>query len=179
MVNWETCGHGKSIDRLWCVGGLRRRVDWIGQRNQIDAAKAAGVKHVVVVGSRGGTNPGNALNNIGGRASLRHPPHHAPLALLPPPMGHRSRSDLALLSVSSNPPAAAAQISCCGSARPSSTSSTAVRKCRRKNEIPDTPALCSAFSLVALKSCPSGAHVTAAHCLAPLPSDAPKAPLLR
>ncbi|XP_048546072.1 uncharacterized protein At2g37660, chloroplastic-like isoform X2 [Triticum urartu] len=29
------------------------QVDWIGQKNQIDAAKAAGVKHIVLVGSMG------------------------------------------------------------------------------------------------------------------------------
>ncbi|KAI8556647.1 hypothetical protein RHMOL_Rhmol05G0270400 [Rhododendron molle] len=40
-------------------------VDWIGQKNQIDAAKAAGVKHIVLVGSMGGTNPNHPLNNLG------------------------------------------------------------------------------------------------------------------
>lgn len=33
-------------------------IDWQGQRNQIDAAKAAGVKHVVLVSSMAGTKPG-------------------------------------------------------------------------------------------------------------------------
>lgn len=41
------------------------QVDWIGQKNQIDAAKAAGVKHVVLVGSMGGTNPNHPLNSLG------------------------------------------------------------------------------------------------------------------
>jgi len=40
-------------------------VDWLGAKNQIDAAKAAGVKHFVFVGSMGGTQPGNFLNTIG------------------------------------------------------------------------------------------------------------------
>lgn len=41
-------------------------VDWIGQKNLIDAAKRAGKDvHVVVCGSMGGTNPNNPLNNIG------------------------------------------------------------------------------------------------------------------
>lgn len=41
------------------------QVDWIGQKNQIDAAKAAGVKQIVVVGSMGGTNPNHPLNSLG------------------------------------------------------------------------------------------------------------------
>ncbi|XP_074578911.1 uncharacterized protein At5g02240-like [Curcuma longa] len=41
------------------------QVDWIGQKNQIDAAKAVGVKQIVLVGSMGGTDINNPLNNIG------------------------------------------------------------------------------------------------------------------
>lgn len=41
------------------------QVDWLGQKAQIDAAKAAGVKHVVVISSMGGTDPTNALNKLG------------------------------------------------------------------------------------------------------------------
>jgi len=41
------------------------QVDWIGQKNQIDAAKAAGVKHIVLVGSMGGTNVNHPLNSLG------------------------------------------------------------------------------------------------------------------
>ncbi|WOL20359.1 hypothetical protein Cni_G29164 [Canna indica] len=41
------------------------QVDWIGQKNQIDAAKAAGVKHIVLVGSMGGTNLNHPLNSLG------------------------------------------------------------------------------------------------------------------
>nr|GMC90042.1 Sanguinarine reductase [Ipomoea batatas] len=41
------------------------QVDWIGQKNQIDTAKAAGVKHIVLVGSMGGTNPNHPLNTLG------------------------------------------------------------------------------------------------------------------
>lgn len=40
-------------------------VDWLGQRRQIDAARAAGVGHVVVCSSMGGTNPNHMLNNFG------------------------------------------------------------------------------------------------------------------
>ncbi|KAL3628642.1 hypothetical protein CASFOL_027688 [Castilleja foliolosa] len=46
-------------------GALPEQVDWIGQKNQIDAAKAAGVKHIVLVGSMGGTNPNHPLNTLG------------------------------------------------------------------------------------------------------------------
>ncbi|KAI3891699.1 hypothetical protein MKX03_031949 [Papaver bracteatum] len=35
-------------------GAYPEQVDWIGQKNQIDAAKAAGVKQIVLVGSMGG-----------------------------------------------------------------------------------------------------------------------------
>lgn len=40
-------------------------MDWQGQRNQIDAAKAAGVSRVVLCSSMGGTQPENFLNTIG------------------------------------------------------------------------------------------------------------------
>ncbi|TVU44358.1 hypothetical protein EJB05_03795, partial [Eragrostis curvula] len=46
-------------------GMYPEQVDWIGQKNQIDAAKAAGVRHIVLVGSMGGTNPNHPLNSLG------------------------------------------------------------------------------------------------------------------
>ncbi|CAM8897574.1 unnamed protein product [Rhodiola kirilowii] len=46
-------------------GQFPEQVDWIGQKNQIDAAKEAGVKHIVLVGSMGGTDISNPLNSIG------------------------------------------------------------------------------------------------------------------
>eukprot|EP00271_Cylindrocystis_brebissonii_P015606 TRINITY_DN38555_c0_g1_i1.p1 TRINITY_DN38555_c0_g1~~TRINITY_DN38555_c0_g1_i1.p1 ORF type:complete len:323 (+),score=54.78 TRINITY_DN38555_c0_g1_i1:187-1155(+) len=45
--------------------GMPEQVDWEGQKAQIDKAKAAGVKHIVVVGSGGGTNENHMLNSIG------------------------------------------------------------------------------------------------------------------
>ncbi len=51
-------------------GGLPERVDWYGQKAQIDAAKALGVRRVVVIGSRGGTDPANMLNRIGGNTNI-------------------------------------------------------------------------------------------------------------
>ena len=32
------------------------QVDWLGQKTQIDLARDAGVKHIVIVGSMGGTD---------------------------------------------------------------------------------------------------------------------------
>ncbi|RZB52581.1 hypothetical protein D0Y65_048872 [Glycine soja] len=46
-------------------GAYPEQVDWIGQKNQIDAAKAAGVKHIVLVGSMGGTDLNHPLNSLG------------------------------------------------------------------------------------------------------------------
>jgi len=43
-------------------------VDWLGQRQQIDAAKAAGVPHVVICSSMGGTNATHMLNSFGREA---------------------------------------------------------------------------------------------------------------
>lgn len=46
-------------------GGTPEEVDYIGQKHQIDAAVAAGVEHIVLVGSMGGTNPKHPLNQLG------------------------------------------------------------------------------------------------------------------
>ena len=40
-------------------------VDYWGQKNQIDLAIAAGVEHIVLVGSMGGTNENHPLNKMG------------------------------------------------------------------------------------------------------------------
>eukprot|EP00629_Pelagomonadales_sp_RCC1024_P001039 CAMPEP_0119280290 /NCGR_PEP_ID=MMETSP1329-20130426/22353_1 /TAXON_ID=114041 /ORGANISM="Genus nov. species nov., Strain RCC1024" /LENGTH=292 /DNA_ID=CAMNT_0007280873 /DNA_START=254 /DNA_END=1129 /DNA_ORIENTATION=+ len=50
------------------ANGTPEEVDWIGAKKQIDAAKAAGVAHFVLVSSMGGTQPDNFLNSIGRRA---------------------------------------------------------------------------------------------------------------
>lgn len=44
---------------------MHAQVDYQGQLSQIDAAKAAGVQHVVLVSSAGGCNPQHFLNHIG------------------------------------------------------------------------------------------------------------------
>ena len=59
----ETTPEGRPV--FGFPNGQPEEVDWIGQKNQIDAAKTAGVGHVVVCGSMGGTNPENMLNSIG------------------------------------------------------------------------------------------------------------------
>lgn len=46
-------------------GGSPEEVDWLGQKAQIDAAMSAKVKHVVLVGSMGGTDEANPLNSLG------------------------------------------------------------------------------------------------------------------
>lgn len=45
--------------------GFPEQVDWIGLKNQVEAAKAAGCKHIVLVGSMGGQNPNHMLNSLG------------------------------------------------------------------------------------------------------------------
>lgn len=46
------------------------QVDWRGQVAQVDAAKAAGVRHVVLVSSAGGCDPRHFLNTIGEGGSV-------------------------------------------------------------------------------------------------------------
>eukprot|EP00931_Biecheleriopsis_adriatica_P045539 TRINITY_DN26085_c0_g1_i1.p1 TRINITY_DN26085_c0_g1~~TRINITY_DN26085_c0_g1_i1.p1 ORF type:complete len:317 (-),score=78.09 TRINITY_DN26085_c0_g1_i1:94-906(-) len=43
-------------------GQTPKMVDWLGQKDQIDAAKSAGIKHVVLVSSMAGTKPDHFLN---------------------------------------------------------------------------------------------------------------------
>ncbi len=45
--------------------GMPEQVDYHGQVNQIEAAKQAGVKQIVLVGSMGGTDPNHMLNRMG------------------------------------------------------------------------------------------------------------------
>lgn len=46
-------------------GGMPEQVDYVGQKYQIDAALQAGVEHIVLVGSMGGTNESHPLNRLG------------------------------------------------------------------------------------------------------------------
>ena len=45
--------------------GMPEQIDYYGQKNQIDAAKEAGVEHIVLVGSMGGTIKNHPLNSMG------------------------------------------------------------------------------------------------------------------
>ena len=56
---------GKPPQFAYDPEGMPEQVDYQGQVNQIDAAKQAGVKHIVLVGSMGGTNPNHILNRMG------------------------------------------------------------------------------------------------------------------
>lgn len=59
----QTMTMGHAIE--YQPGGYPKEVDWEGAKAAIDAAKAAGVKHVIQVGSMGGTNPNHFLNTMG------------------------------------------------------------------------------------------------------------------
>lgn len=56
---------GERPEFDFAPGGRPEEVDYQGQINQIDAAKAAGVEHVVLVGSMGGTDENHPLNRLG------------------------------------------------------------------------------------------------------------------
>ncbi|WOD37924.1 SDR family oxidoreductase [Nodosilinea sp. E11] len=55
---------GQRPEFIYPEGGTPEQVDYHGQLNQIAAAKAAGVKHIVLVGSMGGTNEQHPLNRM-------------------------------------------------------------------------------------------------------------------
>eukprot|EP00808_Paulinella_micropora_P001682 g38098.t1 len=66
-VIWGRIKGEKAIpDFYYAPGGEPQQVDWLGQKVTIDACKRAGVKHVVLVSSMGGTKPDHFLNKIGG-----------------------------------------------------------------------------------------------------------------
>lgn len=56
---------GERPEFEFAPGENPETIDWLGQKNQIDAAREAGVEHIVIVGSMGGTNPNHPLNRIG------------------------------------------------------------------------------------------------------------------
>ncbi|WP_017301000.1 SDR family oxidoreductase [Nodosilinea nodulosa] len=55
---------GQRPEFIYPEGGTPEQVDYQGQINQIEAAKAAGVQHIVLVGSMGGTNEQHPLNRM-------------------------------------------------------------------------------------------------------------------
>lgn len=56
---------GQRPEMYFEEGGMPETVDWLGQKTQIDLAKEAGVKQIVIVGSMGGTDENHMLNSIG------------------------------------------------------------------------------------------------------------------
>ncbi|MBL1208538.1 SDR family oxidoreductase [Geminocystis sp. GBBB08] len=56
---------GKPPEFDFEENGKPEEVDWLGQKNQIDAAKNAGIEHIILVGSMGGTNENHPLNRLG------------------------------------------------------------------------------------------------------------------
>lgn len=56
---------GKPPEFDFETNGKPEQVDWLGQKNQIDTAKKAGIKHIILVGSMGGTNDNHPLNRLG------------------------------------------------------------------------------------------------------------------
>lgn len=75
MVAWPSWG--RKMAALGCCplwGGTERaashdptcaQVDWMGQKAQIDAAREAGVRKVVLISSMGVTDRSNSLNKLG------------------------------------------------------------------------------------------------------------------
>ncbi|GAX19253.1 hypothetical protein FisN_4Lh161 [Fistulifera solaris] len=55
----------RSFRFKWQGGQYPEQVDYKGVINQIELAKKIGVKHIVLVGSMGGTDPSNFLNSVG------------------------------------------------------------------------------------------------------------------
>ena len=56
---------GKPPQFAYNQGEMPEIVDYHGQVNQIDAAKQAGIEHIVLVGSMGGTKQDHVLNRLG------------------------------------------------------------------------------------------------------------------
>ncbi|KAK9906414.1 hypothetical protein WJX75_001479 [Coccomyxa subellipsoidea] len=56
---------GARPDFSFKEGQFPEQIDWIGQKAQIDAAKEAGVKKVVLISSMGGTDENHPLNKLG------------------------------------------------------------------------------------------------------------------
>lgn len=56
---------GERPQFMYESGSMPEIIDYQGQKNQIDAALEAGVEHIVLVGSMGGTNENHPLNLMG------------------------------------------------------------------------------------------------------------------
>ncbi len=56
---------GRRPELEFLPGAFPKDIDYNGQKNLIDAAAAAGVEHIVQVGSMGGTDENHYLNSLG------------------------------------------------------------------------------------------------------------------
>ncbi len=56
---------GQRPEFTFAPGEMPEQIDYQGQINQIEAAKQAGVQHIVLVGSMGGTDENHFLNTLG------------------------------------------------------------------------------------------------------------------
>ncbi len=56
---------GQRPEFTFPEGEMPEQIDYDGQVNQINAAKKAGVKHIIIVGSMGGTDENHFLNTLG------------------------------------------------------------------------------------------------------------------
>ncbi|KAL7562127.1 hypothetical protein ACA910_016689 [Epithemia clementina (nom. ined.)] len=65
MIRGKKAFDFRSLKFDWKGGQYPEKVDYQGQKAQIDLAIKLGMKHVVIVGSMGGTDPSNFLNSIG------------------------------------------------------------------------------------------------------------------
>ncbi len=69
MCTCACCYPTVALSLLHSVCPLAQ-VDWLGQKAQIDAAKATGVRQVVLIGSMGGTDAGHFLNTMGDNGNI-------------------------------------------------------------------------------------------------------------
>jgi len=65
LIRGKKALNPRSLKFKWSAGGYPEKVDYEGQKAQIELAKRIGVEQVVVVSSMGGTDPDNFLNSIG------------------------------------------------------------------------------------------------------------------
>mmetsp|Transcript_19105 Transcript_19105/g.44266 ORF Transcript_19105/g.44266 Transcript_19105/m.44266 type:complete len:454 (+) Transcript_19105:403-1764(+) len=71
----------RSMRFAWKHGGYPEKVDYLGQKAQIDLAKRLGIPHVVLVSSMGVTNPDNFINTVGKITNSKREEGHGDILL--------------------------------------------------------------------------------------------------
>lgn len=67
----KACGNGKMRpEYYWKMDQTPQQVDWFGGKAQVQAAREAGVKQVILLGALGGCDPEHWLNRIGEHGML-------------------------------------------------------------------------------------------------------------